>query len=76
MKFFRWNWQNLELKHEEREKVKVKDIEKYCYFEQVREIQFQITGQRKNHQNMSEFKTYLEHRNLGNVFNILFGFAK
>ena len=72
---FSWNWQHLELKHEERENIKLSKIQTLSKFDKVKEIMFQITGLRKNHQDMGQFKEFLEVRGCPGVFNILFGFT-
>ena len=68
----RWNWQHLELRHEERRMIKSKDFDKNLNFEKVSELKFKVTGLRQNHQDLGEFRRYLEDRNSGEIFKILF----
>ena len=68
----RWNWQHLELKHEERKVIKSKELDQNINFEKVSELKFKVTGLRQNHQDLGEFRKYLEERNCGSIFKILF----
>jgi len=69
----RWNWQHLELKHEEKQPVThVKELVELCMFDKVTELRFKVAGQRQNHQDLGEFRQYLEQRNCGHVYRILF----
>ena len=68
----RWNWQHLELKHEERKVIKLKELDENINFEKVSELKFKVTGLRQNHQDLGEFRKYLEDRNCGPIFKILF----
>ena len=68
----RWNWQHLELKHEERKIIKSKELDQNINFEKVSELKFKVTGLRQNHQDLGEFRKYLEERNCGSIFKILF----
>ena len=72
----RWNWQHIELKHEEKQKIKnFKEIENLRRFEKVAELQFKVAGQRHgHHQDLGEFRQYLEQRKCDEIFKILFNF--
>jgi len=70
----RWNWQHLELKHEKRQTVKnAKELKELLRFDRVVELQFKVAGQRNGkHQDLGEFRTYLQQRGCDDVYTILF----
>jgi len=58
----RWNWQHLEIKHEESCRIKHGELSKYFKFDSVTELKFRVTGLRQNHQDLGEFRKFLESR--------------
>eukprot|EP00116_Pleurobrachia_bachei_P008312 sb/3468574/ len=61
------NWQLLKLQHDERE------LEGRL-FTDFGEMIFDVHGRANNHQDLGQFRTFLEDKQLGEIFTILFGF--
>lgn len=61
------NWQLLKLQHEELE-LSFDQLK----FNSFQEMIFEVHGRANNHQNLGQFREFLENIDLGNIFQILF----
>ena len=62
----------MELKHEEKHNISYNELETHKKFEKMAELKFKVAGLRQNHQDLGEFRKYLEDRGASDVFRLLF----